>query len=149
MAVCGVLASLPALHLSACVSACLGPRVHACTCVQCSSAPCDMLGWEPGGFRMPVLLCYVPRTGEAGGCTSHPGTWEPFKDACAPSALMNARRQQEEGLLRLRRPNPPEATAPSPSPPSPPPSERTLWITPVWQPPKRGFRIRSLQQRPP
>lgn len=61
MAVCGVLASLPALHLSACVRACLGPRVHACTCVQCNSAPCDMLGWEPGGFRMPVLLCYVPQ----------------------------------------------------------------------------------------
>lgn len=58
MAVCGIPASLLALHLAACVRACRGPRMHTHTCVQRNVAPCDMLGvgalWLPDAH--PVVL---------------------------------------------------------------------------------------------
>lgn len=119
MAVCGVLASFPALHLSACV--CVWGRVRTRAPVF-NAVRHRVICWGGSPVASGCLSCCATslRTGEAGGWTSHPRAREPLYDACAPSALTNARRQQEEGLLRLRRPNPPEATAPSPSPPSPP-----------------------------
>lgn len=136
------------------VRVCLGPRVHARTCVQCSAAPCDMLGWEPCGFpdAYPVVL------GPSGPEKPEAGCDDPAQDAGAllgrrpPLSLTQGGSKKRDSRVSkgqtLQRPRPPLPPHPL-SPPPQPPSERTLWISPGWESPRKGFCIRTLQLRLP
>lgn len=110
MAVCGIPASLLALHLAACVHACLGPRMHTHTYVQRNSAPCDVLGvgvlWLPDA--QPVVL-------SPSGLEKPVGVTSPH----GPSRMQGGghpslSRRQQEGPFSLPRP--------LPSLPPPPPT---------------------------
>lgn len=150
MAVCGLLASLPALHLSTGMCACVSGAVCAHnTCVQCNSAPCDLLG--VGALWLPDAHCCGKSvgTGEAGGCDKlarhPPRTREPFRDSERMDA-QRSRTQHEQGL-ECPKPNPPVATTLFSSPPLPHFLKPLLDVCSLAAP-QEGFPVRTLQQRP-
>lgn len=82
MSVCGILASLPALHLSACVCACMSGAV--CAHAQCvfNAIRHHVICWgrEPCGSWTLTCCAKSVGAGDAGGCES----WhDPPRDAGA------------------------------------------------------------------
>lgn len=150
MAVCGLLASLPALHLSACMCACVSGAVCAHTRV-CNATRHRVIcwGWEPCGSQMLTCCGKSVGTGEAGGCDElarhPPRTREPFRDSERMYAQLS-RTQHEQGF-ECPKLNPPEATTRLSSPPLPHFLKPLLDVSSLAAP-QEGFPIRTLQQRP-